>query len=457
MLNVKSPSNIYHSKSVVLSVLCLQPVGMALLSVAEKVTQQERFNTVLSTILIGVQHQDLIILPLKSGVSISFLRDPECALMVANRLLELMQSGAAESMAIGINLGPMQLVENKNGTPNLFGEGISVAERVMEAASNGEIFVSRSFYESVAYLSEDHKAVFTAAGGYDNSEGRYCELFRLGTPRPKLVARLNTLYAMSDSSLATNLTSAIPPDTLQNVQNTIRTWFIPFNALVTFVGLGIAGLERLRPGGSFTRIGFFTIFSLTLILALFHLLKSKNWPQRYWVQSNAIVSLLTNRTTFVLVGVVTFMFGVGVLMLSQNLSASRAYDLSVDTPNSSTVTKLPSLPSAVIPVLVPATSENAISSATMKLPITPVVIKDAVNTSQKYHSESPPIKVERNATKVALKPILDSVEAKMDVVPSIKSQKTNTQSERCGEIVMRSSLGNPLSNMDREALKTTCN
>lgn len=453
-----SPSNIYHSKSVVLSVLCLQPVGMALLSVAEKVTQQERFNTVLSTILIGVQYQDLIILPLESGVSISFLRDPECALMVANRLLELMQSGVAESMAIGINLGPMQLVENKNGTPNLFGEGISVAKKVMEAASNGEILVSRSFYESVAYLSEDHKAAFTAAGGYRNTEDRYCELFRFGIPGPKLLARLKSLYVTTEASLPSNFpTATVPPDTLQNVLNTIRTWFIPFNALVTFVGLSIAGLERLIPGGSLTRIGFIAIFSLTIILALIHLLKSLNWLQSYWVKSNAIVNILTNRTTLVLVGVVTFMFGVGVLMLSQNLSTSRPYDLSVAIPNTSTATKLPSLPSAVVPVSVLATSENTKSSTTEKLPITPVVTKDVVKTNQKYHSESPTMQVEKNASKVALKQNVDAGEAKMDVVPSIQSKKTNIQSDRCSEIVMRSSLGNPLSDMDREALKTTCN
>jgi hypothetical protein len=454
---VTSLSNIYHSKSVVLSVICLQPVGMTLLSVADKVTSQERFNTVLSTILTGVQPQDRIILPLASGVSIGFLRDPECTLVVATRLLEMMQTGVAESMAIGIHLGPMQLVENKSGTPNLFGECISVAEKIMEVASNGEILVSRSFYESVAYLSDDHKAAFTSAGGYKNTEDRYCELFRLGSPRSKLLDRLKLLYALSGVSSQTSIPSATtPPDTLQNVLNTIRTWFIPFNALVTFVGLSIAGMERLIPGGSLTRMGFIVILTLTLMLALFNLFKSLNWPHWYWGKPSAIVTILTSRTTVVLVGVVTFMFGAGVLMLSQNLPASSVTTLPEAVPDKATVTKLPSLPSVVIPAASPTVSENVNSTVLASSPTTAAAI-NVNKANDKLRAEIPSMQVVKSATKVTQKPTLDSVDVKVDVVSGVKSNKTNTQSDKCSEIVMRSSLGIPLSDMDREVLKTICN
>lgn len=437
-----SQPNNSQSKPVVLSVLCLQPVGTALLSVAEKVTKQERLNIVLDTILGGVPIQDRIILPLAAGVSISFLRDPECALTVAARLLALMQSQVAEAMAIGINLGPMQLVENKSGIPNLFGDGITVAQRVMDAASNGEVLVSRSFYEAVAYLSDDHKAMFTAAGGYDNSEGRHCELFRLGNPGSKLHARLEALYSIHASNLGgISPTPLIPSDTLKNVLDTIRTWFIPFNALVTFVGLGIAGMERLIPGGSLTLIGFFVILSLAIVVAIFYVLRSLDWPKYFWVKPNLILNVLSSKTTIVLVGVVTFMFGFGVLTLSQNLPIS-------------SISTLDSSPS--VSTLVPSAIEN-IGVSNVASPTSSQSIGEPFKIDEKVRIEKIDKPVVKNTIKTTKEPITRSAEQYADNSPAATYKKPSVQNTKCSEILMRSSLGASLTDVDREVLKTECN
>ena len=43
---------------------------------------------------------------------------------------------------IGLNLGPVRLVRDLNGRPNIIGDGINVAQRVMAFADAGQILVS---------------------------------------------------------------------------------------------------------------------------------------------------------------------------------------------------------------------------------------------------------------------------------------------------------------------------
>ena len=452
-------SSTLPSRSVVLSVICLHPVGVSSLSVAEKVIWQQQFNALLGKLLAGVLAQDRVVLPLGDGVSISFLRDPECALTVALRLQGAMSSGAFEAMPVGINLGSMQFVENSSGMPSLFGEGISIAESVMRAASNGDILVSRSFYESVSYLSADHKAVFSPAGGYMDRDGRHCELLRLGTPSPQLQARLESLWVATGPSVAVEVQpAAVPLTTQQHVLKTISNWFSPFNVLVTFVGLSITGLERLVPGGSLTRIGFFVSISIASILAILFLLQTMQWPRWYWTRPGAMMRTLASRSATVLVGLVAAMFGVGVLVLSPEVPESSAALPVNTTPKVSISTSASTVTPLVAPILNPAVVAGNVSAPTVTSISTAMspVMAEPVKTSAKMPSASSSMpSVQQAVTKTKASPSHPAERHALDLpVPQYK--KASVQNDKCSEIVMRSSVGIPLTDNDRELLRTQC-
>jgi len=79
---------------------------------------------------------DRIILDTGDGAAVNFLGDVEAALTAALRLRAslLSEDPYLEPqllVRIGINLGPVRLVRDINGQPNIVGDGINVAQRVM--------------------------------------------------------------------------------------------------------------------------------------------------------------------------------------------------------------------------------------------------------------------------------------------------------------------------------------
>jgi hypothetical protein len=108
-------------------------------------------NTLLTEALANVAPNDRIILDTGDGAALSFIGDPEDALFVSLSLREALQMpqppGPELRIRLGINLGPVRLVKDINGQPNIIGDGINVAQRVMGFSHPGQILVSRSFYE----------------------------------------------------------------------------------------------------------------------------------------------------------------------------------------------------------------------------------------------------------------------------------------------------------------------
>jgi len=82
---------------------------------------------------------------------------------------------------VGINLGPVRLVKDINGQPNIIGDGINVAQRVMSFAEPGQILVSRSYYDIMARLSDDYASLFHYQGAKTDKHVREHEVWAIGS------------------------------------------------------------------------------------------------------------------------------------------------------------------------------------------------------------------------------------------------------------------------------------
>jgi hypothetical protein len=80
-------------------------------------------------------------------------------------------------MRIGINLGPVKLIKDINSQPNIIGDGINVAQRVMSFSEPGQILVSRSYYEVVSRLSEGYAQLFHFEGSRTDKHVREHEVY----------------------------------------------------------------------------------------------------------------------------------------------------------------------------------------------------------------------------------------------------------------------------------------
>jgi len=155
-------------------------------SVAEQLALKDRFTSLLAEALEGIDVNERIILDTGDGAAMSFLGDPENALFVGMSLRQAFKSTDAADPAarapirIGINLGPVKLVKDINGHPNIVGDGINVAQRIMSFADNGQILVSRSFHDVVSCLSDDYAALFRFEGSRTDKHVRDHEVYAVG-------------------------------------------------------------------------------------------------------------------------------------------------------------------------------------------------------------------------------------------------------------------------------------
>ena len=175
----------FQNRTLICSVLFIDIVEYSRKPVFEQGQLKDQFNKLLSQALRGVAVNDRIILDTGDGAAISFIGDPEDALFVATGLRDViaaLASTASPELAtrMGINLGPVRLVKDINGQPNVIGDGINVAQRVMTFARPGQVLVSRSYYEVVSRLSDESSKLFSYEGARTDKHIREHEVYAVG-------------------------------------------------------------------------------------------------------------------------------------------------------------------------------------------------------------------------------------------------------------------------------------
>jgi hypothetical protein len=176
-----------RSKTIMCSVLFLDIVEYSKKSVSGQISLKDRFNDFLSVAIRDVPLDDRIILDTGDGAALSFLGDVEDALQVALVLRESLRGESAHMdppllVRMGINLGPVRLVKDINGQPNIVGDGINVAQRVMGFSDPGQVLVSRSYYDAVSRLSPEYTEMFHYEGSRTDKHVREHEVYAIGYP-----------------------------------------------------------------------------------------------------------------------------------------------------------------------------------------------------------------------------------------------------------------------------------
>ena len=172
------------NRTFICSVLFLDIAEYSKKPVSEQIQLKDQFNALIAEAIRDIAPNDRIILDTGDGVAVNFLGDPEDALFVAMSLRESFAPRPNEPpklpARIGINLGPVRLVRDLNGQPNIIGDGINVAQRVMGFAQPGQILVSRSYFEMVSHISEGYAKLFRNEGSRTDKHVREHEIYSAG-------------------------------------------------------------------------------------------------------------------------------------------------------------------------------------------------------------------------------------------------------------------------------------
>jgi len=183
------------NKTIMSSVLFLDIVEYSKKSVSGQISLKERFNAYLAEAIKDMPVIDRIILDTGDGAAVNFLGDVEDALKAALSLRDSLLSEDISSqpellVRIGINLGPVRLMRDLNGQPNIVGDGINVAQRVMGFADPSQILVSRSYYDAVSRLSAQYTGMFHYQGSRTDKHVREHEVYAIGYPGDHTTKRM---------------------------------------------------------------------------------------------------------------------------------------------------------------------------------------------------------------------------------------------------------------------------
>jgi len=178
------------NRTFICSVVFIDLVGYSKKPVTEQIRLKTSLTNNLSEAIKDIPTNDRIILDTGDGAAISFLGDPEDALFVTLSLREAMvregmtatlaEASGEDSVRMGINLGPVKLVKDINGHPNIIGDGINVAQRIMSFARPGQIVVSRSYYDVVSNLASEYAKLFSYEGSRTDKHVREHEIYVVG-------------------------------------------------------------------------------------------------------------------------------------------------------------------------------------------------------------------------------------------------------------------------------------
>jgi serine/threonine protein kinase len=212
-------------KNVMSTIMFLDLVAYSTHSVDQQVAIKTLFNELIIKAIGGVDESSRITLDTGDGAAICFLGDPEEALQSARLLRDLLlqKYGQKLSVRVGLHLGPVRMLRDINNRVNVVGDGINVAQRIMDFSTANQIMVSRAYYDVISRISDGAEAMFESLGARLDKHKRSHEIYVLADPRTapvgkgagfaptKLLASTEPIAAADVQAIEADLTRAIGP------------------------------------------------------------------------------------------------------------------------------------------------------------------------------------------------------------------------------------------------------
>ena len=192
------------NKTSICSIVFLDIIDYSKKPDSEQIDVKNQFNDFINNAIKNIAQNDRIILDTGDGAAIAYMGSPEDALFMAlnirDNIIKNNESGQSLiHVRFGINLGPVRVVKDINGRPNIIGDGVNVAQRIMSFAQPNQILVSRSYYEITSRLTQEISQMFDYSGVKHDKHVRDHEVYsvRLSERRAKVE---NNAEVITDNS-----------------------------------------------------------------------------------------------------------------------------------------------------------------------------------------------------------------------------------------------------------------
>ena len=129
------------------NVLFLDLVAFSELSTDDQADTIGKLQEIVRSVLKAVSPNNLntIVLPTGDGMALAFFGDPMLPAVCARQIATELKQNPKLQVRMGLHTGPVYNVCDVNGKKNLAGDGINLAQRVMNAGSAGHILTSKTY------------------------------------------------------------------------------------------------------------------------------------------------------------------------------------------------------------------------------------------------------------------------------------------------------------------------
>ena len=199
------------NKTIICSIVFLDMIDYSIKPDAEQIDVKNQFNKLINFALKDVAQNDRIIVDTGDGAAIACSGSPEDALFIALAIRdEIIKTNLSSKQPLfvrfGINLGTVRVMNDINSQPNIIGDGINVAQRIMSFAQPNQILVSRSYFEITSRLSQEIAQLFDYSGIKQDKHVRDHEVYSVRLKKDVLLS--NGRSAAPNSAAQTKVSSA---------------------------------------------------------------------------------------------------------------------------------------------------------------------------------------------------------------------------------------------------------
>ena len=192
-----------NNKTSICSIVFLDIIDYSKKTDSEQIEIKNQFNALINRSLKDVAENDRIILDTGDGAAIASNGSPEDILFIALNIRdEIIKNNILTATPLyvrfGVNLGPVRVVKDINGRPNIIGDGINVAQRIMSFAKPNQILVSRSYYEVTSRLTQEISQMFDYSGMKQDKHVREHEVYSVRLLKEQNDSEAETLEVPTD-------------------------------------------------------------------------------------------------------------------------------------------------------------------------------------------------------------------------------------------------------------------
>jgi class 3 adenylate cyclase len=226
---MSTPPVARSGRTLLASILFVDLVGFSRTTVTEQIEVKRALTLMLRKSLAVVPPADYRLMDTGDGAAIGFLADPEHALYFALAIDARCRSSDAPgglaqgSLRIGINFGPVKEVFDVNDRPTLIGDGINAAQRIMSFAQPGQITVSYGFFDPVSRLAPEYSGLFAHVGAHDDKHGREHDVYVV-SPAPQVLEKIRARLELAVAeATGVSVVLSTPPVSSARVETVAKT------------------------------------------------------------------------------------------------------------------------------------------------------------------------------------------------------------------------------------------